>query len=150
MYDETETRITPARGSGSDPCLCVIEGRSGGTTVLLSDAEVLIGRHPQCQMVLDSNAVSKRHARVSRGEGGFLLEDVGSTNGTLVNASPLTSGEPRQLCHGDIILMGDHTLIFRDGSGTFADKKGMSTISLDIAEVRAEADRLMDDWLKDA
>jgi len=150
MHDETVTRITPARGPGAGPCLCVIEGPSGGAILYLSDADALIGRHPDCQMVLESTAVSKQHARVSCRDGGFLLDDVGSTNGTTVNASPLTSGEPRLLCHGDIILMGDHTLIFRQDSGTFADKKGMSTISLDLSEIQAEADRLMGDWMKDA
>ena len=149
MHDETVTRITPTRSPESGPCLCVIEGPSGGSIVFLGNADVTIGRHPQCDLVLESGAVSKRHAKVSCCDGEYSLQDLASTNGTMVNALPLVGEAPRALCHGDVILIGDHTLIFRQDSEERPHKRGMSTISFDAAEVREEADRLMDDWMKD-
>ncbi len=54
------------------------------------DAEViLLGRDPTCQVVLPQQAVSRSHARISRDEALFFIEDLGSSFGTLVNGRPL-------------------------------------------------------------
>jgi predicted component of type VI protein secretion system len=47
----------------------------------------LIGRDGQCDLVVDDRRVSRRHARISWGEGRFCVEDLGSTNGTHFNNS---------------------------------------------------------------
>lgn len=51
------------------------EGREG--------EEVLVGRDPECSVVLDDDQLSRRHARLWRQEEGWVLEDLGSKNGTL-------------------------------------------------------------------
>lgn len=51
---------------------------------------VMIGRSPECAIVLDDDFVSTRHARVVNGDAGLYLEDLGSTNGTFVNGRRIT------------------------------------------------------------
>ena len=72
--------------------------------------EALIGR-PDIGVVPDidlsqDDAVSRRHARIFRGEDGFYVEDLGSSNGTLVNEETLAAREPRRLQPGDLIEIG--------------------------------------------
>ncbi len=56
--------------------------------------------------------VSRRHARLIRRPDGWLLEDLGSTNGTFVNGGPLQPGRPVGVCTGDIVRCGQLTLLF--------------------------------------
>ena len=49
--------------------------------------ELLIGRHCGCDVVLDEPSVSRRHARLVFRDGGWVLQDLASTNGTTVNGS---------------------------------------------------------------
>jgi hypothetical protein len=48
--------------------------------------EILIGRHPSCQVVLPSQIVSRLHARLVFRDGAWILQDLNSKNGTIVNA----------------------------------------------------------------
>jgi hypothetical protein len=50
-------------------------------------AELLIGRHYSCDVVLTDPSVSRRHARVIFRDGGWILQDLASTNGTTVNGA---------------------------------------------------------------
>lgn len=52
---------------------------------------VVIGRSPDCAIVLDDDYVSTRHSRIVNGENGLYLEDLGSTNGTYVNGRRITA-----------------------------------------------------------
>jgi predicted component of type VI protein secretion system len=67
-----------------------------------------IGRDPACELALDNNheGVSWRHCRIDCTPGGFILEDLGSTNGTYVNVQRLQA--PRRLQVGDAISLGQH------------------------------------------
>ena len=62
-----------------------------------------IGRGADCDITLDDGAVSSRHAFISAEEGELVLRDLRSTNGTTVNAEPLSE---HGLKHGDVIRMG--------------------------------------------
>ena len=62
--------------------LAVIEGGLRGVTVPLTDAGVLIGRNPECTLVLSDDFASGRHARIYRQDDGWYVDDLGSTNGT--------------------------------------------------------------------
>ncbi len=75
----------------------------------LSGEETVIGRHPDCQVQLDSNMVSRRHAQVV-GEGEkYFVEDLGSGNGTFVNGKKI---EGRiELAHEDRLKVGP--ILFR-------------------------------------
>lgn len=62
-----------------------------GSTLSLED-EIAIGRSTDCDVILaDDPFVSTRHARFFRSGENWLVEDLGSTNGTLVNSARITS-----------------------------------------------------------
>jgi serine phosphatase RsbU (regulator of sigma subunit)/pSer/pThr/pTyr-binding forkhead associated (FHA) protein len=56
----------------------------------LDGPAVVLGRHPACDIVLDSGSVSRQHARITNIEGNFHIEDLHSRNGTFVNGRLLT------------------------------------------------------------
>jgi hypothetical protein len=69
-----------------------------------------IGRSRDCDIVVDDPGVSRRHAAVRHGADGWLVEDLGSTNGSAVNGVPLEGA--RVLAGGDRIELGSTTLRF--------------------------------------
>src|SRR4051794_15214045 len=84
-------------------------GNAAGTTITVTD-EFLIGRQAPGDGKLGNDIeISRRHARITReADGRFVLEDLGSTNGTFVNGERVTS---RALSPHDVIEMGDTRLI---------------------------------------
>ena len=73
-----------------------------------------MGRHPDCELVLDLPSVSRQHAALSVSLDGVLIEDLRSRNGTLVNGVPLSG--VRRLLHGDEVLICGQRLVFTDAS----------------------------------
>lgn len=72
----------------------------------------ILGRETINDMVVNDAEVSRRHSRIVREADGYLVEDLGSTNGTFVNGKRVTV--PTLLYHGDIIDMGKSAhLIFK-------------------------------------
>ena len=74
--------------------LVVTEGPLRGTTLPLGASAVLIGRAPSCTLVLDDDYSSSRHARVFPEGDQWLVEDMGSTNGTFLDDQPVTDPVP--------------------------------------------------------
>jgi pSer/pThr/pTyr-binding forkhead associated (FHA) protein len=74
--------------------LTVTEGSLAGTTLTLMDSGVLLGRNPECTLVLDDDFASGRHARIFRLDEGWFVEDLGSTNGTFLGSGKLTKPMP--------------------------------------------------------
>jgi pSer/pThr/pTyr-binding forkhead associated (FHA) protein len=73
--------------------------------VPLERNETVIGRDPTCDIVLAEPTASARHARIVRGDGGYFeLEDIGSTNGVLVDGEPVAR---LTLQDGDTFVVGD-------------------------------------------
>ena len=100
----------------------------------LGAEDVLIGRHPECGVQLESNAVSRRHARVFVEGGGYAIEDLGSGNGTFVNGQKIEG--PTQLSPQDRIKLGPVLMRFEEsgGGGTAAEQDFGTTmvgVSLD-------------------
>jgi pSer/pThr/pTyr-binding forkhead associated (FHA) protein len=67
-------------------------------------AEITIGRSADCQWVIPSGAVSRRHAVLRRAGNELVVEDLGSSNGTMVNGRRLTG--PRALRDQDRLQLG--------------------------------------------
>jgi pSer/pThr/pTyr-binding forkhead associated (FHA) protein len=68
-------------------------------------AEVTIGRDPACECPVDDDAISARHARLSYHHNQWWLEDLGSTNGTLLNQEKLAI--PTVVISGDEFRCGE-------------------------------------------
>ena len=77
-------RSAPVATGGGPRSLVVTQGSLQGTTIALGQAPILIGRAPECTLVLDDDYASGRHARFSLQAGVWMLEDLGSTNGTFL------------------------------------------------------------------
>jgi hypothetical protein len=71
--------------------------------------QAIIGRMPGCDVQLDDPSVSRRHARISRANSGWLIEDLGSTNGVTVNGA---SVEREYLSGGEDIELGNVRMRF--------------------------------------
>jgi ABC-type multidrug transport system ATPase subunit len=69
----------------------------------------LIGRGPDCDLVVTEAAVSTRHCRLTHQADGFVLEDLGSKNGTFVNGSRIAPGEQVHVAHGARVTLGGQT-----------------------------------------
>jgi diguanylate cyclase (GGDEF)-like protein len=110
MSDDRPTRITTIRQMlagtplGTE-CLVEIYGAKIGRKTDLYEDEITIGRDPDSTIVLDSDSVSRRHARIERFRDVRSIVDLNSTNGTYVNDVPVT---PRAaLESGAFIKIGD-------------------------------------------
>jgi hypothetical protein len=74
-----------------------------------SDRPLVIGRLPECDVVLPDSNVSRRHAELARKGDGVFVTDLGSTNGTRVNGTPVRE---QLLASGDEVTVGSTRLIF--------------------------------------
>jgi len=88
------------------------EGEAVGRVHQLEDDVTDLGRDPRNHIVLTDVLISGFHARVERGpDGGFLVHDRKSTNGTFVNEEQLT--EMRRLDENDALRLGNTTLVLK-------------------------------------
>ena len=78
--------------------------------IALGGNEMVIGRHPDCQIIVDEGAISRRHARIYTDQGQHLIEDLQSRNGTFVNNRLIH--QPIRLFDGDLIGICDARFIF--------------------------------------
>jgi len=78
-------------------------------TIELVERDYSFGRGSANDVVLKHQTVSRRHATITPRQGRFVLKDLASTSGTLVNGKPIT--EERELSNGDVIEMGQ--VLFR-------------------------------------
>ena len=74
--------------------LVVTDGALRGTTVTLDGSPVTLGRAHDSTLVLTDDYASNKHARLTAGDGAWLLEDLGSTNGTYLGQSKVTGQTP--------------------------------------------------------
>lgn len=78
-----------------------------GTALSISATPLVIGRLPECAVVLDDTNISRRHAQVALDDGAVVVSDLGSTNGTFVNGRRITRATARP---GDEITVGTSRL----------------------------------------
>jgi len=90
-----EKPAKPTKGRRGVPTtLVVTQGALSGTTVRLADQPVTLGRSQESTIVLDDDYVSGRHARFFPRDGQWFVEDAGSTNGTYIDRTKVTSATP--------------------------------------------------------
>ena len=100
--------------------LVILQGGESKNFDLTGD-EAVMGRHPECAIQLESNMVSRRHARVFKNGSQFFIEDLGSGNGTIVNGEKVEGS--LQLKNEDRIKLGPILLRFEDAASPPAGKK---------------------------
>ena len=118
---EWKTRITkvqvvkPTKDAG-EACLVLIypPGPDMGKRFPLSRAEIVLGRGADCDIQVDRDSVSRRHARVFRSGENWSVEDLQSTNGSYVNDVPVTKSVLRD---ADFVKIGAAIFKFLSGSG---------------------------------
>ena len=94
----------------------VLRNMSTNENIPLISRSVTLGRKDGCEIVVDSSEASRQHARITLEEGRLKLEDLGSTNGTVLNGRRLR--QPEVLGGGDIIVIGQvHYMVVAPGSG---------------------------------
>lgn len=81
--------------------LMVREGSSPRRQWALQGAAIVIGRGDDCHVIIDDRQASRHHARITQTQDGYVLEDLGSKNGTFLNGQSLTV--PTVLKDGDEI-----------------------------------------------
>lgn len=90
--------------------LRTIEGPHAGGVFPLDREAAVLGRHPECDIVLDSGSVSRQHARIQRIDKKFYIEDMQSRNGTYVNGRQIR--ERQLLSDQDRITLCDVVMVF--------------------------------------
>ena len=104
LYQEP---AVPAAAPRASSARGVLRGRQGDYQ--LTEAVTVIGRSRRCGIVLTDPNVSRQHAEIRKQDDGFMLLDLGSTNGTRVNRRDV---EQVVLQHGDRIELGTTELLF--------------------------------------
>ena len=95
----------------------------------------VIGRADDADLIISSKDVSRHHAAVNYDGADFIIKDLNSTNGTFVNSRKIVK---HNLQSGDEISIGDYSIFFDDGSGSFSypeeteiSRKGQETVIID-------------------
>src|SRR5262249_37763577 len=92
-----EVQVEPAAANRGPSALLVFiypVGPQLGARFPLGQEPLVLGRDEGCGARLDDPSVSRRHARVEPGRGGFVVTDLGGTNGTTVNPRPARHARP--------------------------------------------------------
>ena len=107
-----ETIVTPIDKvdvqDAREPYLIIISGHHVGKLFHLDSDEMVAGRTPDCGIWIEDNAISRKHFRIQRTGGTFIIEDLNSTNGTYINNRRVASAI---LKSGDKIQISKDTII---------------------------------------
>ncbi len=94
------------------PSLQVIKGINEGSLIPLEGDRFVLGRNPDCDIVIPMTSVSREHAHISRVQGKYFIEDNKSRNNTYVNDRIVTGRIP--LKNNDRIRICDFIAAFVD------------------------------------
>ena len=105
-------------------------GPTPGVTFALEGDQLIIGRDAAHAVSINDAEVSRKHARLTFQGGKYVLEDLGSTNGTFVNGQRLVS--PAVLKPGDVVSLGEQIVLMYEGlsadaGATMIGRKGART-----------------------
>lgn len=84
-------------------------GPTPGATFSLEGDQLIIGRDSSSAVAINDAEVSRKHARLNFQGGKYVIEDLGSTNGTFVNGQRLAS--PAVLKSGDVVSLGEQIVL---------------------------------------
>ena len=97
--------VTPSEkpDAATHPSLVMVRGANAGQIVALKEKTITIGRDMSNDIVIQDPEVSRFHARLKWSNTSYSLEDIGSTNGTLLNGATLEANSAKLLHANDII-----------------------------------------------
>ncbi|MGD8405055.1 MAG: FHA domain-containing protein [Anaerolineales bacterium] len=105
--------------------LILSDSKTSPTAFELNKSEIIVGRDPDVDITIPSPIVSRRHARLTRDGDAYMIEDMGSSNGTYVNGQRVS--ERRQLKSGDQVRFGQAIVLDysapQEAQGTVVSKK---------------------------
>src|SRR5207249_10087497 len=87
---------------------------SDGPNIVVDKPILLIGRHPECDIQIDSRKVSRRHCCIAQVNDYLIVRDLGSTNGIRINVVRVLEG---RLTSGDELTIGSHRYQFSWDTG---------------------------------
>lgn len=109
-YDQPQEDLAAVEGLPPGHALLVVQrGPTAGARFLLDSERTLAGRHPTADIFLDDVTVSRRHAEFIAKDGGYIVRDVGSLNGTYVNRERIESAV---LVADDEVQVGKYRLTY--------------------------------------
>jgi hypothetical protein len=88
------------------PKIILTEGTLAGRSFVFDENTVFIGRSFKSDIQINDNAISRKHLKIFRIGKRFFIEDLKSTNGTLINGESIASGESYEVGEGDNIQIG--------------------------------------------
>jgi PAS domain S-box-containing protein len=91
--------------------LHIIGGPEKGLSFELNVGSTSVGRGPENDIQVDDPSVSRNHLRISCTQGRYMVEDLESYNGTLVEGKPIPAGRAHEVAEGHIICIGDTSLV---------------------------------------
>jgi diguanylate cyclase (GGDEF)-like protein len=111
----TKVQVLKPKAAEGEACLVLIYpgGPDMGRRWELGTDEIVLGRGSDCDIHIDRDSVSRRHARVFRVEEQWFVEDLGSTNGSYINDVPIQRGPLRD---SDYVKIGSAIFKFLAGS----------------------------------
>jgi len=116
--DRTMIGIMP-----SHPFLKVMDGDGQATQVFRLEGQSWVaGRDTTCAIFIDYSKFSRRHFEIRNQEGAFAIKDLGSSNGTLLNGSPVPTQDWMHLKSGDVISVADWNLHFEVRDANYEDR----------------------------
>jgi two-component system cell cycle response regulator len=96
----------------SPDCFVIVRGNPMGHRFFLEKEESIIGRDPSADISIPDQLVSRKHAKVVRANGQVTLEDLKSSNGTVINGNRVEAGKPVVLAKEDMVKLGNIVLKF--------------------------------------
>ncbi len=129
--------------------LVLKSGPNTGQAFNLETSEIVIGRDINATFVINDPEVSRRHARLSLQGANYVIEDLGSTNGTMVSGQRLAG--PYILRPGEMITFGEHTNVLfeklvTDPDATIASLRPMESPAQPAVSYNQPAASVMDPY----
>lgn len=101
--------------------LVCLDGPQRGRAVVLRKARTIVGRAPDCDIVLEDKFASRVHASITRWENSFAVEDAGSKNGVLLDHERLAAGAQGILTDGVVVTFAQTRFKFEDPAATMTN-----------------------------
>lgn len=110
---DLEFRFMSDHRTGVRSRIWVVAGVHRGKIFRIAGSEAVIGRATDNDVQFPDRSVSRHHCKINRNGQAWWIEDLESTNGTLVSGSPMAKAVP--INHGDLITTGFSKFVFQEG-----------------------------------